>query len=146
MQPIIRRNGWSRTELDLLITLYYHCRVSSHSPLKGLSGVNLEDTSGEISITIDWLVGCNMIPVWDWYRGKGENLKSCHRFHRVAFAENVHTNIPNFSLKMEAGRSSETLVSYHITTRRHSPEDLDLDALTKRFSVPTFEAMFASVM
>jgi hypothetical protein len=26
---------------------------------------------------------------------------------------------------MDAARSSETLVSYHITTRRHNPEDLD---------------------
>jgi len=31
-----------------------------------------------------------------------------------------------FTLKMEAARSSETLVSYHITTRRQSPEDHDL--------------------
>jgi hypothetical protein len=28
---------------------------------------------------------------------------------------------------MEAARSSETLVSYQNTTRRHKPEDLDLD-------------------
>jgi hypothetical protein len=28
---------------------------------------------------------------------------------------------------MEAARSSETLVSYHITTWRHNPEDLDLN-------------------
>jgi hypothetical protein len=32
-----------------------------------------------------------------------------------------------FTLKMEAGKSSETLVSYRNTTRRHSPEDLDLN-------------------
>jgi hypothetical protein len=31
-----------------------------------------------------------------------------------------------FSLKMEAARSSETLVSYHITKLRHNPEDHDL--------------------
>jgi hypothetical protein len=28
---------------------------------------------------------------------------------------------------MGAARSSETLVSYHITTRRYNPEDLDIN-------------------
>jgi len=28
-----------------------------------------------------------------------------------------------FTLKTGVARSSETLVSYHITTRRHNPED-----------------------
>jgi hypothetical protein len=28
---------------------------------------------------------------------------------------------------MEAARSSETLVSYHITARRHNPEDGDMN-------------------
>jgi hypothetical protein len=31
------------------------------------------------------------------------------------------------ALKMEAARAAETLVSYHITTRRHNPEDYDLN-------------------
>jgi hypothetical protein len=31
-----------------------------------------------------------------------------------------------FTLKMEAARSSETLVPYHNITGRHNPEDLDM--------------------
>jgi hypothetical protein len=32
---------------------------------------------------------------------------------------------------MEAARSSETLVSYHINTRRQNPEDLDLNFICR---------------
>jgi hypothetical protein len=44
---------------------------------------------------------------------------SASRSNHFALAERTRT------LKMEAG-SSETLVSYHNTTQRHNPEDLDL--------------------
>jgi hypothetical protein len=33
----------------------------------------------------------------------------------------------HFTLKMKAAKSSEMLVSYHSTIRRHNPEDLDLN-------------------
>jgi hypothetical protein len=35
-----------------------------------------------------------------------------------------------FTLKMAAARSSETVVSYHITTGRHNQEDLNLKQTT----------------
>jgi hypothetical protein len=43
----------------------------------------------------------------------------------VPFPSAIH-----LTLKMEALRSSETLVSYHNTTWRHDPEDLDLTVIT----------------
>jgi len=33
-----------------------------------------------------------------------------------------------FTLKMEAAKSSKTLVSYHGATWHHNPEDLDLNS------------------
>jgi len=34
----------------------------------------------------------------------------------------------HFTLKMEAALNSETMVSYHNNSRRHNPEDLDLNS------------------
>jgi len=33
----------------------------------------------------------------------------------------------HFTLKVEAARSSEMLISYHITRKNHNPEDYDLN-------------------
>jgi len=36
----------------------------------------------------------------------------------------MEIDVVDFTLKMDATNSTETLVSYHITTRPHNPEDL----------------------
>jgi hypothetical protein len=53
--------------------------------------------------------------------------------------------------EMEAARSSETLISYHNTRRRHSPEDLDLkhdrrESLISRFVSASHTAQDSDVM
>jgi hypothetical protein len=40
-----------------------------------------------------------------------------------------------FTLKIEAARSSETLVFYHITTWYHNPEDHDMNLHCDHFKV-----------
>jgi len=39
---------------------------------------------------------------------------------------NVAVGYQRFTLKMEAAWASQTLASYHYTTRHHNPEDLDI--------------------
>jgi hypothetical protein len=46
---------------------------------------------------------------------------------------------------MEAARSSETLVSYRITTRRHNPEDRNLN-FDSYFSTTTIRVLILSEM
>jgi hypothetical protein len=41
-------------------------------------------------------------------------------------AHNIQYYSLHFTLKMEAAKPSETLISYCVTTQRHSPEDSDL--------------------
>jgi hypothetical protein len=54
------------------------------------------------------------------------------QFQKIVNFSSIHTNISEdlaafFTLKMEAARSSKTLVSYHNTTQHHNPEELILN-------------------
>jgi hypothetical protein len=58
------------------------------------------------------------------YGGCSNGIPPIHFFkgeHRIQFSWR------HFTLKMEAAWTSETVVSYHSTTLRHSPEDLELN-------------------
>jgi len=55
-------------------------------------------------------IGCQSLP-----------MLILHAYICAPFPSTIH-----FTLKMEAARSSETLVSYCNTTQHHNPEDLDM--------------------
>jgi len=51
-----------------------------------------------------------------------------------------------FTLKMEAAWSTETLIFYHYTAWRHSPEDLDLNVYRRKTSNLTSSLFFVHVI
>jgi hypothetical protein len=75
---------------------------------------------------------------WRWRQVVPSKLWYPTIFHPEDRGIKVLRNVgipPYFILKMVAVRSSETLMSYHITTRRHNPEDLDLIMVKVKLSL-----------
>jgi hypothetical protein len=75
---------------------------------------------------MDWLSAATCLPaltttkIWSWVP-EGPNAKKDWLTDRQ-LQRNSDSDPGNFTLKMEATRTSETLASYHNTTRRHNPE------------------------
>jgi hypothetical protein len=133
-------DGDSHTTFHVTLQIVTSRHSETSVPTTTLHGVTTEKTSTWMFTAVNT---SNLIPlvyndVWKLQNERTTELSHCPLYllslaaclsspFSLSIKYQNHSEWRHFTLKMKTLRSAETLVSYHATTRRHNPNDLDLN-------------------